>query len=401
MSCPECRRDNPEVAQYCYVCGHALRRADRSRHGRDNSYAIAPSESVHQVAVISTIMPHTSRDAADNYRWAFLITAALVLVFNLAGILPAAVVAGAFLVPVTYLMYIYDVNLWEETPVPVVGALFLFTGLLATLTSIVFFRWIFGGEFFDLGLAAGERGGGLANLPIGPLLLFAVLLPILAEIFKQIGPIFLARMPVFDDQIDALTFGVASGTAYAAFETVVAYAPVFASHQIQTTQGITSWVVVILNLMLVKSLIYGTTTGIALASFSGRGEGYDGFTPKYYASFALAAGANVAYWFGTRLLAYAPFGQALGLLWGVAILAFLIIRIRVMLQSSLLDAAVEDAAAQRRSPRATTDGGYCPNCEVPLLPDSMFCIACGMSVRATSREGRRHVREPSTTRGVA
>jgi hypothetical protein len=353
------------------------------------------------VAIISTIMPHTNRDAADNYRWAFLITAFMVIVFNLAGILPAAIVAGAFLIPVTYLVYIYDVNLWEEAPIPVIGALFLFTGLLATITSIVFFRWVFDTSFFDLGIASGERGGGIGNIPIGSLLLFAVLLPILAEVFKQIGPIFLSRLPRFDDQIDALTFGVAAGTAYAAFETVVAYAPVFGSHQLQTTQGLTAWLVVVLNLMIVKPLIYGTATGIALAAFSGRGEGVDGFTPSYYSSFALAAAANVLYWFGTRLLAYAPFGQTLGLVWGVAILSFLIIRIRVMLQSSLLDAAVEDAANQLRSSRATTDGGYCPNCEVPLLPDAMFCIACGMSVRATSARGRRHVRDHVAAGGVA
>src|SRR5687768_12350398 len=120
LVCPECSSENPEVAQYCYLCGHALRRADSSKHGRNNSYVVQSSESVNQMALISTIMPHTNRDVADGYRWALIATATLVLGLTLAGLLPMAIAAAAFMVPVTYLFYIYDVNLWEDAPLPVV-----------------------------------------------------------------------------------------------------------------------------------------------------------------------------------------------------------------------------------------------------------------------------------------
>ncbi len=43
-------------------------------------------------------------------------------------------------------------------------------------------------------------------------------------------------------------------------------------------------------------------------------------------------------------MAYLPFGNALGLIWGFAILAALVIKIRMMLQAALLEAAVEAAA---------------------------------------------------------
>lgn len=394
MQCPECRAENPDVAQYCHMCGHALLRVDASAHGRDNSYAIAPEESVRQVAVLSTIMPHTNKEAADGYRWAFLITGFIVLAFNVFGLLPAAIVAAAFVVPVTYLAYIQDVNLWEETPIPVLATLFLLTGLVSTALSIVFFRWIFDEQFLALAQGAGRRGGGLGNLSLGSLAIFVIVLPVLAEVAKQAGPLLLCRKPAFDDQIDALTFGVAAGTAYAAFETVVSYAPVFALGDIQVDQGITTWIIVVLNLMIVKSLIYGTATALAVATYSGRGETVDGFTPAYWTSLATAIGANALYWLGVRLLAYAPLGQPLALLWGLLILGFLIVRLRVMLQSSLLEAAVEDAVRGHRHKAATSGGGFCPNCEVALLPESLFCIACGMTVRATSVIARRHIREP-------
>jgi hypothetical protein len=68
-----------------------------------------------------------------------------------------------------------------------------------------------------------------------------------------------------------------------------------------------------------------------------------------------------------RLLAYVPFGQALGLLWGFVILAVLVVRIRVMMQASLLEAAVEDAVRTDglRSKRATVDDELLPRVREP------------------------------------
>ena len=93
---------------------------------------------------------------------------------------------------------------------------------------------------------------------------------------------------------------------------MVVYSSVFTSQDFRTDSGIASWMVVVLNVMVVKSLIYGTATGIAVAAFSGKGEGYDGFTGFYVKNFGLAVGANVVYWLGVRLMAYLPFGRRSG-----------------------------------------------------------------------------------------
>jgi RsiW-degrading membrane proteinase PrsW (M82 family) len=354
---------------------------------------VQPAESVTQFALISTIMPHANREVADRYRWALMLSAALILLFTLTGFIAGAVVSAAFFIPITYLVYIYDVNLWEDAPAPVVGALFLFTGVLSLFISLVFFRWIFDAELLTLSRGAAGRSG-VTSISVSGLLIFCVLLPVVAEIAKNIGPVLLARSPKFDDMIDGLTFGVASGTAYAAFETLIAYGGVFTSGELRVTDGLGTWLVVILNLMVVKSLIYGTATGIAVAVFSGLGEGYDGATPRYWANLAFAMLANIAYWLGVRLLGYTPFGHGRALPWGLVILAILVVRLRVLLHAALLEAAVEDAARGHRSKSAVTEGGFCPNCEMPLLPDAMFCVVCGESVRATSHQARRSLRAP-------
>jgi len=140
------------VALYCYRCGTSLRGSASTRAG---SYAVQSSEGVNQFALISTIMPHTNRQTADNYRWAMIISAALIVAATGFGLLPIAVAAAAFMIPIVYLVYIYDVNMWEDAPVPVVAALFLGTGVLAVLVTLFFFRWVFDEQFNSF--AAGGR----------------------------------------------------------------------------------------------------------------------------------------------------------------------------------------------------------------------------------------------------
>jgi RsiW-degrading membrane proteinase PrsW (M82 family) len=326
-----------------------------------------------------------------------IISAVMIVAATGLGLLPVAVASAAFLIPIVYLVYIYDVNMWEDAPLPVVAGLFLATGVLSVLVTLFFFRWVFDDQLNSL--AASSRIG-IDGLSVPALLLFAVVVPVVAEVAKNVGAVLLATRPQYDDMIDGLTFGIAAGTAYAAFETIVLYSSVFTSPDFRTTDGLATWAVVVVNLMVVKSLIYGTATGIAVATFSGKGEGYDGFKPSYFAAFGLAVAANVGYWLGVRLLSYVPFGQALGLLWGFLILTALVVRIRVMMQAALLEAAVEDAVRTdgKRSRRATVDESVCPECENLVLDNSNFCMVCGTSVRSTSHQARRRMSPASGER---
>jgi hypothetical protein len=386
VACPTCSSANPEVASFCNRCGTSLRAGDAKRTA---SYAVQSAEGVTQFALISTVMPHTSRRSADNYRWAMILSGVLILAATALGLLPIAIAAAAFLVPLAYLVYIDDVNLWEEAPAAVVVGLFLATGALSVLVSLIFFDWVFDAQWASIA-GGGRARGGIGGLDPVALVVFAVLLPVVAEVAKNLFAVLLAARPQFDDMIDGLTFGVAAGTAYAAFETIVVYRSVFTAQDFRTEQGIATWLVVVVNVMVVKSLIYGTATGIAVAAFSGKGEAYDGFTPAYFANFGLAVGANVLYWLGVRLMAYLPFGNALGLVWGFAILVALVIKIRMMLQAALLEAAVEAAAKGDGSDdkRSTFVETFCPECENMLLANASFCIVCGTSVRSSSRQAR-------------
>lgn len=385
MTCENCGTDNVEVALYCARCGDGLR-GRRTRGG----YAVQAGENVGQLAVISTIMPHSNHRTGDFYRWAILVGGVLVLGAAGLGLIPLALGAAAFLIPLAYIVYMYNINLWQDAPAKVMLLLYIGTGLLAAVVSLVFYHWVFGGQFAEMSLHA--TSGNIGDVPLVPLLIFAVLLPVVTEIVKNIGPIILARMPQFDDMIDGLTFGVAAGASYAAFETIIAFSSVFTSGDFRIDNGIAGWIVVILNLMVVKTLIYGTATGLAMAAFAGKGTGYDGFTPAYFTNLAIAIGAGIVYWLGVQLLAYAPFGNLLGLILGLAVLAFLIVRIRLVMQAAILEAALEDASS-----RASDIDADCPECENPVLPGALFCVACGTSVRATAPAVRTTMHADQTT----
>ena len=246
MACPTCSSDNPEVASFCNRCGTSLVRTGQAKRV---SYAVQSAEGVTQFALISTVMPHTSRRSADNYRWAMILSGVLILGATALGLLPIAIAAAAFLVPLAYLVYIDDVNLWEEAPAAVVVGLFVATGALAVLVSLFFFDWVFDAQWASFA-GGGRARGGIGSMSFPALLIFAVLLPVVAEVAKNVFAVLLAARPQFDDMIDGLTFGVAAGTSYAAFETIVVYSSVFTAQDFRTTSGIASWLIVVVNVMV-------------------------------------------------------------------------------------------------------------------------------------------------------
>ena len=264
MGCWRC--DQPAVVggPYCVHCGALTTRSDDRRR---RSFAVQSGEGVFQLAVVTTVMPHANGRTANRYRWALGLGALVVVATTLAGLLPAAVFSGALVVPVAYALYLYDHGIGGEAPGAAWVALLL-TGALSVLVSLVFFRWVFDDQFTRL--VGSPRRAGLGTLPVGPFLVFVLLMPLVAQIAMNAGAAWLVTRPRLDDMLDGLAFGVMAGTVYAGGESIVAYWSVFTSAQLRTTQGLGTWLPVILGVMVVKALVYGLATGLTVAAFSGR-----------------------------------------------------------------------------------------------------------------------------------
>jgi hypothetical protein len=353
---------------------------------RRQSFALQPGEPVASFNLVSSLMPLASGRAPQTYRWALGVGILIPVVAGALGFLAFAFVAAAVVVPAIYVVYMYDVNQWEDQPLGVVlGAI----GAAAALGVGFTFLWHAGILGDDLS-PVNFDGNGSGGVRWSSLLVLVLLVPIVSEGLKQVGPLVLASRPAFDDMIDGLTFGVAAGAAYAAAETIVVNRGLFSSFGQIDSPNAGFWVSLILSAAVVKPIVYGAATGIAVASFSGLGAGYDGFKPGYFRGLAEALAANIVFqgglFFAARL--EGTKGAVVGLVWGALVAAVLVVRLRYLLHFAVLEAALEAASTGSELKDTAHGTAYCPSCEMPLLSGANFCVSCGTSVRAGSKVTR-------------
>jgi hypothetical protein len=198
--------------------------------------------------------------------------------------------------------------------------------------------------------------------------------------------------------IDGLTFGVAAGAAFAAAETIVVNRGLFSSFGQIDSPNAGFWVSLVLSAAVVKPIVYGAATGIAVASFSGLGRGYDGFKPGYFRGLAEALAANILFQGGLFLAARleGTKGAVVGLVWGALIAAALIVRLRYLLHFAVLEAALEASSSGTELKDTAHGTAYCPSCDMPLVSGANFCVVCGTSVRAGSKITRARNRVDDT-----
>jgi hypothetical protein len=388
LECPRCRAHLPEVAHFCHVCGQDQRSADVTRR---KSFAVKPDEPVASFALASSIMPRGAGQRPQTYRIALTIALVVALIAAIFGAMPIAVLVAAFAIPIVYIVYIYDVNLWEDEPVTVTALAFALTGALSVVFTILW-TYLRGPVPFTATDAQGQLSG---SPRVGAFLIVALLVPIVGEAIRQIGPVILASRPQFDDLMDGLTFGVISGVAYSCFDTIVRHWALLTGGLQQSNPGL--WVSLIFLEGFVKPLIIGTASGIACAEFSGLGRGYDGFTPRYFRGVAEAILANIAYQAGTYLFAFvggSTMSVILSIGWGLIILAILILRVRNVLHAGLMEAALE-RSAREGGIGDTGELQFCAQCEMPLLDHAAFCNNCGTAVRVQPKAARSKVAVPA------
>jgi hypothetical protein len=377
--------DLPAGARFDPATGAELSSGAGAGGERRQSFALQPGEPVASFNVVSSLMPLASGSAPQTYRWALGLGILIPVVAGALGFLAFAFVAAALVVPAVYVVYMYDINQWEDQPVPVVlGAI----GAAAALAVGFTFLWHAG--ILGNDLAPVDVDGTESGIRWTSFLVLVLLVPIVGEALKQVGPILLARLPAFDDMIDGLTFGVAAGAAFAAAETIVVNRGLFSTFGQVDSPDAGFWVSLILSAAVVKPIVYGAATGIAVASFSGLGAGYDGFKPGYFRGLAEALAANILFqgglFFAARL--EGTTGAVVGLVWGALIAAALVVRLRYLLHYAVLEAALEAASTGTGMKDSAKGTAYCPSCEMPLMAGANFCVVCGTSVRAGNKVTR-------------
>ncbi len=331
-----------------------------------------------QPAVFSTLFPHLGHHKIHEFRWAFIAGLAGVVILYAAGLITAAILVSAFLVPVLYLIYLYEAQVYRDEPALVLG----FTiggGLLVGIVVTLFERLIYNP------FQVVPNPLGAASVSVGAVLVLGFVVPLIQEALKPLPAFFLPNRADFPETVDGLVFGIASGLGFSVAETLIGFSSTLASLPPHVTPG--NWIYDLATIAVFQPLLQGTATGMIVATIwrfrRGRLAG------RELAAVAMAVLAHIAFSTGTVLMKETATNPLFILLWQALVVGMLLIYIRYLLHYSLLEEAAHMGFAET----------VCPNCHMHIVA-SGFCPNCGMALSAAPtavRRGRRPRAEPAAT----
>lgn len=377
MRCDHCAHDVPDGV-FCTRCGahQGTTQEAGAAKSREHRYAAHPGEHVAQPAVFSTLFPHLGHHKIHEFRWAFIAGLVGVLILYAAGLITAAILVSAFLVPVLYLIYLYEAQVYRDEPALVL-AFTIGGGLLVGIVVTLFERLIYNPFQYV------PNPLGAATVSVGAVAILGFVVPIIQEALKPIPAFFLPNRADFPETIDGLVFGIASGLGFSVAETLIGFSSTLASLPPHVAPG--NWIYDLATIAVFQPLLQGTATGMIVATIwrfrRGRLAG------RELGAVAMAVLAHIAFSTGTVLMKETATNPLFIILWQAVVVGMLLIYVRYLLHYSLLEEAAHMGFAET----------VCPNCYMHIVA-SGFCPNCGMAlsaVPAAVRRSRRPRGEPA------
>ena len=374
MRCDHCANDVPDGV-FCTRCGAhqgTTRELSRARK-REHTYAAHPSEHVVQPSIFTTLFPHLGHQKVHEFRWAFAVGLAGILVLYLAGLISAAILVAVFLVPVLYLIYLYEAQVYRDEPATVLG----FT--------------LGGGAVIGLVLTLIERAvynpySGVGNplhsaVNVGAVLFAGLLIPVGQEAVKPLPALFLPNRKDFPETVDGLVFGIAAGLGFSLAESLVAFSTALTSLPAHMAPG--NWIYELATVAVFLPLLQGSATGMIVATVWRLRRGR--LAAREIGGVAMAVIAHIAFALGTLLFSDVAVAPLFVLVWQAVVVGALLIYVRYVLHHALLEEAAHMGFAET----------VCPNCHMHIVA-SGFCPNCGMALTAAPTSVKR-ARKPAAS----
>jgi len=359
--CPHCGSMVP-AGEFCGHCGAHLTRGDA---GRRHAFAAVPSEPVVHLSIVSTLFPHLPHRRGGAFRWALLAGAALVVLLAGLHLFTPATIAAVFLLPVLYLLYVYEVEVYDSEPWLLIAATMVAGAILGyAFTS----------------LTGGTVSGLEISGDVGSNILFAgVVIPIVAQALMLVGPLFLYfYRPGLREPLDGLTFGAASALGFTLATMLTSIWPLLAGPLVGSGSPV-DWSLRLLNSGILIMLINASTTSLVTASvWLNR---YDlrraaaGWEASVLTTVVVAVAAQVILGILSVVVPDLVLKVVVHAVAAVALLVYM----RLVIHQSLL----AEGAAHEIGPDVA-----CPECH-RIVPTMLFCPACGVA-RAAAKQTRMH-----------
>ena len=361
VTCPHCGRVVP-AGDFCGHCGAHLTTSSTTRR---HAFAAVPSEHVAQLSIVSTLFPHLAHRRGGAFRWALVSGGAAVLLLAALHLFAPAAVVAIFLLPVLYLLYLYEVEVYEDEPWLVIGATMVVGAALGYA-----FTSFSGAAVSQLNLT-GDRENALV--------LAGVAIPIVAQALMLAGPLFLyALRGRFREPLDGLTFGVASALGFTLASSLTAIWPLINGPLVGSGAPL-DWSLRLLRTGILVALVNASTTGIVAAAvwlqrYDRRRAGRP-WTTSILATLIVAVGTQVVLGMVSFLVSDLVAEVAIRLVATLALLLY----VRLVIHQALL----VEGAEHEIGPDAP-----CPECH-RIVPTMAFCPSCGAARAAAPKQGRR------------
>ena len=364
VQCPHCDSSVPQ-GDYCGHCGAHLVTADTSRR---HAFAAVPSEPVLHFNVISTLFPHLPHRRGGAFRWAMVAGMAFVLLLVALHLFAPATAAATALLPALYLLYLYEVEVYQQEPWILIG-----TTMVAGVILGFAFTTFIGGAATNLALTGDNTS---------TFLLDGFGIPIVAQVLMLAGPatLYFAR-GVYREPLDGLTFGASSALGFSLASQLTALWPLISGPVVGTGDPV-DWALRLLRLGILVTLVNASTTALITASVWLRR--YD--RRRSNRAWEVGVPAAVLAGFGAQivlgLLTFAVSELvAQVLVWALSAIALMLYVRQVIHQALLAEGPAHEIGLDSQ----------CPECH-RIVPTMAFCPHCGAARAAaprSTRSGRR------------
>src|SRR3954447_21559168 len=201
MRCDHCGSEVPEGA-FCTDCGAHQGPVEHGRpKERRHKFAAHPGEHVYQPGIFTTLFPHLGHRKVHEFRWVFIGGLGGIVVLFLLGLITAALCVSALLLPLLYLLSLFEAQVYQAEPWRVMGLLALGGVGLGVAVTIGTDRWVGDGRF-------------ASQITGWTLVLVGVIVPLLQEAVKPVPALLLRGRPHFGETMDGLVFGIAAGLGF-------------------------------------------------------------------------------------------------------------------------------------------------------------------------------------------
>jgi hypothetical protein len=365
--CPVCGRSVPP-GRYCAACGARLPQYADTSSRRLHSFTVNPFEHVFHPSPVSLLFPHLPQDESVGFRLALLVISAALILVGYLRLSGASVALAAAAVPVLFLVFLVDVEVFQRRP-------WLTTAVTAGAGALLGAIWAYltGHYVSQTELLNATRIG----VPVGRVLLVAVVFPVVMQALMLAGPAALRGLKAYDEVLDGFVAGAASAMGFVLTSTLVNLFPLAQSGPVTTTGDIFSAIITLIH-GLVVPLIWGGTTGLVsaviwLRSGPMRPLPAGGWSIGYPFVLGIAILAQVI--LGFAAIYVQRVSSALLIYSGVGLGVLFISR--YSLHHMLLAEAVEPPSGGEM---------LCAHCG-HVVPRGAFCLDCGGSHLATPKRG--------------